>query len=61
MRSYRADNAIDDVTINLPDFILLVADSASPEGMVLGSVLGTWINGFGINRLALPINVSYGY
>ena len=54
MRSYRADNAVDDTTNNLPDFVLLVADSASPEGVVPGSLLGTWIDGFRIERPALP-------
>jgi hypothetical protein len=58
VRSYRAVNAVDDATINLPDFIRLVAGSASPEGMVPGSLLGTWNDGFGIERPALPICVS---
>ena len=54
------DNAVDDATINLPDFVVLVADSASPEGAVLGSLLGTSSDGFGIERPALQINVSNG-
>jgi hypothetical protein len=58
VRSYRADNAVDDATIILPDFVLLVADSASPEGVVPGSLLGTWSDGFGIERPALRIDVS---
>jgi hypothetical protein len=51
VKSYRADNAVDDATIDLPNFVLF---AASPEGVVLGSELGTWIDGFGIERLALP-------
>jgi len=59
VRSYRADNAVDDATINLlvPNFVL-VADSTSPEGAISGLLLGTWVDGFGIERPALPIGVS---
>jgi len=55
VRSYRAVNAVDDATINLlvPNFVL-VADPASPEGAVSGSLLGTWTDGFGIERPTLP-------
>lgn len=41
VRSYRADNVVDDVTINLPDFVFLVANSVSLEGVVVGLLLGT--------------------
>ena len=59
VRSYRADNVVADVTINLPDFVFLVANSVSSEGVVVGSLLGTWIDGPGIERPALPVDVSY--
>ena len=59
MRSYRADNPVDDTTINLPDFAFLDADSPSPGGAVVpGSSQGIWIDGFGIERPALPIDIS---
>ena len=52
-KSYRADNAVDEATISLPDFLLVVADSASPEGTFRGSSSGTWIDGFRIEMPAL--------
>jgi hypothetical protein len=53
LKSYRADNAVDEATIKLPDFLLAVADPASPEGTFCGSSSGTWIDGFLIERPAL--------
>jgi len=52
-KSYCADNAIDKATINLPNFLLVVADSTSPKGTFRGSSSGTWIDGFCIKRPAL--------
>ena len=52
-KSYRADNAVDEATINLPDFLLVIADSVSPEGAFCGSSSGTWTDGFRIERPAL--------
>ena len=52
-KAYCADIAVDEATMNLSDFLLVVADSASPEGMFRGSSSGTWIDGFGIERPAL--------
>ena len=37
IKTYRADNAVDEATINLPDFLLVVVDPASPEGAFHGS------------------------
>jgi hypothetical protein len=50
---------VGDATINLLDFVL-VTGSASPEGMVRvsGSLLGTWFEGFGIERVALSIDIT---
>jgi hypothetical protein len=52
-KSYRADNTVDEATINLPDFLVVVADSAPPKGTFRGSSSGTWTDGFGIERPAL--------
>jgi hypothetical protein len=52
-KAYRADNAVDEATMDLSDFLLVVAGSASPEGVFHGSSSGTWIDGFGIERPAL--------
>ena len=52
-RSYRADNTVDDATINFPAFVL-----PELEGAVLASI-GTWVIGLGIERLALPFGVRY--
>jgi hypothetical protein len=37
LKSYCADNAVDEATIMLPNFLLAVAGSASPEGMFCSS------------------------
>jgi hypothetical protein len=50
---YHADNAIDEATINLPDFLDVVAESTSPKGTFCGLSSGTWTDGFRIERLAL--------
>jgi len=52
-KSYCADNVVDEATINLPNFVLVVVDSASPKGALCGSSSGTWIDGFRIERPAL--------
>ena len=52
-KSYRTDNAIDEATINLPDFLLVVVDSTSPEGAFCGLSSGTWTDDFRIERPAL--------
>ena len=39
--------------MNLSDFLLVAADSASPEGVFHDSSSGTWIDGIGIKRPAL--------
>jgi len=52
-KSYCTNNAIDEVTINLPNFLLVIADSTSPEGMSCSLSSGTWIDGFHIVMLAL--------
>jgi hypothetical protein len=52
-KSYRADNVVDEATMYLPDFLLVMADSASPEGASCGSFAGAWKDGFRIERLAL--------
>ena len=43
LKSYRADNVVDEATIMLPGFLLAVAGSSS----------GTWIDSFLIERPAL--------
>ena len=53
LKSYRTDNTVDEATIMLPDFLLAVAGSASPEGTSRGSSSGTWIDSFLIERPAL--------
>jgi hypothetical protein len=52
-KSYHAVNVVDEATINLPDFLLVVADSVSFEGTFCGSSSGTWIDGFHIKRPTL--------
>ena len=52
LKSYCTDNAVDEATIKLPNFLLAIAGSASPKGMFCGSSSGTWINGFLIERPA---------
>ena len=51
LRSYYADNTVDEVTIKLPDFLLVEANSASPRGAFHSSSSGTWIDGF---RIIMP-------
>jgi len=52
-KSYRADNAIDEATINFSDLLLIDASSTSPEGAFRGSSSATCIDGFWIERPAL--------
>jgi len=52
-KSYCADNAVEEATINLPNFLDVIADSASPKGAFCGSSSGTWTDGFHIERPAL--------
>ena len=35
-KAYCTDNAVDEASINLSDFLLVVADSVSPEGVFRG-------------------------
>ena len=52
-KAYRTDNAVDEATMNLSNFLLVAADSASPEGVFHDSSSDTWIDGIGIERPAL--------
>ena len=53
LKTYHADNTVDEATIKLPDFLLVEADSALPKGTFCGLSSGTWIDGFCIIMPAL--------